>query len=157
MTKVRPPLSIENTLFKVFGALEIEHASEVTGRTPHYLRNLADPAKREKLTVVDQIKLDLAWRQKGRPGAPLYEQIGRIMKAADAEIFSDSDAIGDIARRVIKEGSEAHLALFAASRPAATEAELLSALREVEESTSVSQQALAVIKSVIAHKVAQPP
>lgn len=157
MTKVRPPLSIENTLFKIFGALEIEHASEVTGRSPHYLRNLADPAKREKLTVVDQIKLDLAWRQKGRAGAPLYEQIGRILKAADAEIFSDSDAIGDIAARVIREGSEAHIALFSISRPGASDAQLLHALREVEESASVSQEALAVIKSVLEHRLPQPP
>jgi len=157
MTKLRPPLSIENTLFKIFGALEIEHAAEVTGRKVHYLRHLTDPTKRENLTVLDQIKLDLAWRQKGRAGAPLYEQIGRILKAADAEIFSDSDAIGEVAKRVILEGSQAHLALFGASRPGASEAELLNALREVEESASVSQEALAVIKSVIEHRVAQPP
>jgi len=157
MTKVRPPLSIENTLFKIFGALEIENAAAATGRTTHYLRNLADPAKREKLTVVDQIKLDLAWRQKGRAGAPLYEQVGRIMKAADAEIFSDSDAIGEIAKRVIREGSEAHIALFSVSRPGATDAQLLNAMREVEESASVSQEALAIIKSVIDQRVSQPP
>ena len=71
MTKVRPPVSIENTLYRVLGELGIDKAAEVTGRTKDYLRALSDHDKREQLTVRDLISLDLACRANADPNYPL--------------------------------------------------------------------------------------
>ncbi len=159
MTKVRPPLSIENALYKVLGALGIEAACEATERKAAYLRNLSDPDKREQLTVADAIKLDLAHRQKGYGDAPIYETIGLIMKAADAELFSDSAAIGRVALDVIREGGQAHAALVQASFPGATPRDYDETLRELEESAAVIAKAITLVACIRSNQTApsQPP
>ena len=158
MTKARPPLSIENALHKVIGELSIEYAAEVTGRQAHYLRALTDPDKeREQLTVRDMIKLDLAHREAGLVGAPLFETVARILKAADAEIFSDAHQLAKIAARVIREGGDAHVALFSASRPGVTDKQLQSTLRELEESHAETATAIAAVSSILQNRHAQPP
>ena len=157
MTKLRPPLSIENALMKVLGSITIEVAANVTGRKEHYLRDLTDPDKRAQLTVIDAIKLDLAHRLAGQPGAPLYETIGLILRSTDAEIFSDAVQLGNVAVRVIREGGEAHAALCAASRPGASLAQLQDTLREIEESIGEHAKAVAHLQAMIQHRTQQPP
>lgn len=163
MTKVRPPLTIDNALYKVLGRIGIEAACEITSRKAAYLRNLSDPAKRETLTVVDAIKLDLAHRQTGAGGAPIYETIGLILQAANAELFSDARAIGRVAIDVIREGGQAHAALVHASFPGATPRDLDETLRELEENAAEVAKAITLIAGIRAgHRAAirasqQPP
>ncbi|WP_242140842.1 hypothetical protein [Sphingomonas sp. TREG-RG-20F-R18-01] len=150
MTKLRTPLSIENALYKVLGRIGIEAACDSTGRKAAYLRNLSDPDKREQLTVADAIKLDLAHRQSGAGGAPIYETIGLLLQATDAELFSDSRAIGRVAMEVIKEGGEAHVALVNASFPGASPQDFTETLRELEENAAALSKAIALIRCISA-------
>ena len=156
MTKVRAPISIENALFKVLGQLGIEACCEVTARKAHYLRALADPDKREQLTVTDAIKLDLAHIHSGGGGAPIFETIALIIKAAHGELFSDAQAIGVQAQRVIREGGEAHVALFEAAQPAASEAALRESLRQLEESHTETASCIALVAGILASR-GRPP
>lgn len=157
MTKTRAPVSIENALFKVLGQLGIEECCEVTARKAHYLRALADPDKREQLTVTDAIKLDLAHLRSGGGGAPIYETIALIIKAAHGELFRDAETIARQAQAVIREGGDAHVALFEAAQPSASDATLRNSLRELEESHIETGKAIALVGGILAARAAQPP
>lgn len=157
MTKTRSPLSIENALMKALGTLEIEHAAEVTGRKPHYLRALTDPDKREQLTVLDMIKLDVAHMRTPTGGAPLFDTVSIIMRAVRAEIYADAIALGVAAVDVIREGGQAHAALCKVSQPNATDRELRGALRELEESQLETAKAIALLAGMIGEREHPPP
>lgn len=156
MTLLREPLSIENALFKTFGELTLERCAELTGRKPHYLRAIADPAKRERLTVIDLIKLDSATIRAGR-GAPLFETAGLILKAVQAEIFSDELAIGDVAAEVLKEHADVHLAFFRAVRPGSTTRDLQELLRQAEEANRADQLAITTVRNILERRAQAPP
>lgn len=157
MTKLRDPLTIEDALDRAIGDMTIAVASDATGRKPAYLRALSDPDKREQLTVIDAIKLDVAHHEAGGAGAPIYETIGRILKATCATYFSDAAAIGRILPDVIREGAEANIALFAATAPSASDRQLRETLRELQESHSKTGEAIALVLGVIANREAVPP
>lgn len=156
MTKRRAPVTIDDALYRVLGTLSVEHCASVTGRKPHYLRALADPDKREQLTVLDLVKLDSENIRLGN-GAPLFETVGHILKSVQAEIFADQLAIGDIAAELLKEHADAHQALFASVRPGATRVEFERALRELVEAEQISQRAIVVLRAAIDRLSAEPP
>lgn len=146
MTKLRPPLTIENALFRVLGTIGLERAAEVTGRGADYLRSVSDPDNRYRLTIADALTLDLEHVATGGAGFPIYETYGLLLEAARAERFSDAAAIARRAIRVIKEGGEAHAALVAASQPGATDADRAAALRELEEAACELTAAMALLR-----------
>ena len=111
MTKLRQPLTVEDALYKVLGALTMSGAVEATGRTAGYLRMLSDPDQRAQLTVIDMIKLDVAHMRAGFPGMPIFEAVATILHAAQPELFSNAYAISRVTCDVVKEGGDAHVAL----------------------------------------------
>jgi len=117
MSKRRAPLTIENVLLKVLGDLTPERCARTTEREASYLRDASDPDKAQQLTVRDMIKLDI-------------EHLGYNGRAPFAEIYTDAVAIGDVLAEVLREDSDAHLALLRASRPDATDQDLIDAVRE---------------------------
>lgn len=157
MTKLRPPLTVEDAINRVIGDMTIDAAAAATGRSPHYLRALSDPDKREQLTVVDLIKLDTAHSEAGGAGAPLYETVGRILKATTATYFSDASAIAAILPEVLREDADAHIALAAAMLPGASDRQLLDTLRELEESHIKTGEALVIVRGAIANRATKPP
>jgi hypothetical protein len=158
MTKLRPPVSIENTLYRVLGELGIERAAEVTGRDPHYLRALSDPDKRESLTVRDLVALDLACRAAGDATFPLYETVGLILVAAGAERFAAAATIGEHARELSREHGEAAAALFDAVLHPGDVRRLETALREAEEAHCASTDTIAVLTDQLARaRRPEPP
>lgn len=156
MTKLRQPLTVEDALDKVIGALTMAGAVEATGRTAGYLRMLSDPDQRAQLTVIDMIKLDTAHMRAGLPGMPIFETVATILHAAQPELFSNAYAISRVTVDVVKEGSDAHVALIEASLPGADSRTLKKALKETVESIEANNRAVAVIQSLIAHEQ-QPP
>lgn len=157
MTKLREPVTLENTLFLVLGRLTIERAAEVVGCSTHHLRALSDPDKRERLTIDDAIKLDLAHRADAGEGYPLFETYGRLLDAASAERFADADALGRLTVKVAREAGEATAALVAATRPNATVQDLEHALRELEGSDEVTDAAIAHVREMIRRARDGPP
>ena len=96
MTKLRDPVTIENTLLMLLGTISIERAAEVTGRATGYVRNLSNPDTRERLALEDAISLDLEWRAQGNEGYPLLETYDRILHSNAADRFADATALATI-------------------------------------------------------------
>ncbi len=157
MTLPRETMTIENTLMRVLGTLQIEHAADVTGRKMHYLYAIANPNKREQLTVLDMIKLDVAHMRTPTGGAPLSETVNIIIGAVRAEIYADAIALAAAAVDVIREGGQAHAALCKVSQPNATDRELRGALRELEESQLEHAKAIALLAGMIGERERPPP
>lgn len=148
MTKVREPVTMENTLFRVLGKLTIERAAEVTGRSESYLRALTDPDKREQLTVRDLSALDLECAAAGDASNPLYTTLGLLMDADRAERFADAAAIGRHAVDTAREGSEAVVALFEAALDPGNQPKLDRALRESEDIVRTATGAVATLRQL---------
>lgn len=154
MTKLRP--LIEDVLLKVLGDLTPARCEAVTGRSGSYLRDASDPDKAQQLCVRDALALDTAHLAYDGT-APLFAAMGALLAQARAEIYADAVAITEAAREVIREDGEAHLALFIAAQPNATDAQLLEARREVEQSSAAHANALATLCSALEHRQHQPP
>jgi hypothetical protein len=138
MTKLREPVTIENTLYTVLGSITIERAAEVTGRAVSYLRSLTDPDKRERLTIEDAIALDLEYRAQGKQGYPLLGTYIRIIEAAQHDKFAEEHAFGQLACDYVRESGQASAALVAAMLPGASLHVLETALRELEDADSAA-------------------
>ena len=156
MTKQRPPVSIENTLYRVLGDIGIDRAAEVTGREQSYLRGLSDQDRREQLTVRDMLTLDIACREAGDPTFPFYETIGLLLKEASAERFADAAAIGRHAQVTARESGEALAAIMAAAIAAGSDPRAIDhALRETEEAYGAFGDVIATLRAQKAK--AEPP
>ncbi len=149
MTKLREPVTIENTLNLLLGTITVERAVEVTGRAAGYIRALSNPTTRERLALEDAIKLDLEWRAQGNDGYPLFETFDRILQSEACERFADATAVGRLACLVAKESGDATAALVAASLPGAGVEEWSKALRELEEADQANAPAMATLTELI--------
>jgi hypothetical protein len=149
MTKLRDPVTVENTLLMVMGTITVERAAEVTDRSPGYIRALSNPDTRERLAFEDAIKLDVEWRAQGQEGYPLLETYERILQSQAETRFASAAAIGRLACIVAKEAGEATAALVEASMPGATRATWKAALRELEEADQANGPAMALLRELI--------
>lgn len=146
MTKVRPPLTVENALFAVLGKISAERAAEVTNRDLHYVLSLSNPDNRFRLTVDDAIALDLEHIAQGHEGAPIYELYGRRLDVAAAGRFADVSALAKLSLKLLKEGGEAQAALIASLFPGAGTIENRAALKELEDLDAIVDQAIALVR-----------
>lgn len=148
MTKQRPPLSIENALFQVLGRIGIDEAARLTSRSTDYLRSLSDPENRYRLTCEDALTLDDA-HQALTGERPIYETMGLMIEARNATRFADVAALRRKAVSVVLEAGQAHAALVAATCDGAGEKDLLTFIREAEESVSETTGAIAAAKAML--------
>ncbi|MCP3729284.1 hypothetical protein M9978_02485 [Sphingomonas sp. MG17] len=155
MTKARPPLSIENALYKVLGRIGIERAAEVTSRGADYLRSLSDPDNRYRLTCQDMLALDDE-HQVLTGERPLYETLGLMIDARNAARFSDRAELRRLTVPVLKEAGEAHAALAAATCDGAGAVELRNFVREAEQSVAKITQAIGAAQAMLEAQQ-QPP
>jgi len=146
MTKVRTPLSIENTLRVVLGELTIEVAAEITSRGTAYLNQCTDEDRREQLNVRDLELLDLEHHARFGRGFPLYQALGRRLDTARSERFADAAANGRNAALLAKESGEAIAALCQAAFAAGDEDALRHALAEMEQAHTASTTAIADLR-----------
>ncbi|MDF0489181.1 hypothetical protein PX554_13655 [Sphingomonas sp. H39-1-10] len=154
MTKARP--IFEDALLRVLGDLTPARCALITGRAEAYLREASDPDRPQRLTVHDMHKLDV--EHLAFDGTtPLFAAYGALIAQARAEIYADAVAIGRATKGVLKEDGEAHLALFIASQPDATDHDLRAALRETEESIAAQSQAVQAVRVALQKRHPQPP
>lgn len=149
MTKLRDPVTVENTLNLLLGTITIERAAEVTERSAGYLRALSNPDTRERLAFEDAIKLDLEWRAQGNEGYPLFETFDRLLTTTAVGRFANAAAIGRLTCLVAKEAGEATAALIEASLPGAGAAEWKAALRELEEADQANGPAMSLLRELL--------
>ncbi|RZF64500.1 hypothetical protein EWE75_10000 [Sphingomonas populi] len=138
------------------GDLTPARCAAITGRAEAYLREASDPDRPQRLTVQDMLKLDV--EHLAFDGTtPLFAAYGALVAQARAEIYVDAVAIGRATKDVLKEDGDAHLALFLASQPDATDQDLRAALRETEESVAAQSQAIHVVRVALEKCHQQPP
>ena len=132
---MRAPLSLDAALARIAGLIpgSWEKMGELTARKERTVRNWGDPDTSEKIPIDCAIALDLAYREAGGDGAPIFECYAAKLDAAGMTHFADQIALGRHTADVIKEGGDAHAALVRAAQPGATGQDRATALREVEE------------------------
>jgi len=157
MTKLRDPVSIENTLYRVLGRVSIERAAELTGRGEHYLRACTDPDKREILSMRDAEVLDLEYHAATGEGFPLYEAYGRRLDTARADRFADAASLGRLGGLLAKEGGEAVAALIAIGLSNADPVQLRAALTELEQCDEIVDRGVAFIRQLLDQERSGPP
>lgn len=145
MTLPREILTVEEALDRVLAALKMKTATEVTGRKEHYLRALSHPGKREKLTVIDLIKLDTA-HLKIDGTTPIFETVGTILKAIQADMFADEAHLATMSLTMLRENSEAEIAVLEATRPDADRAAWANAEQQLAEALPVMTRILAFVR-----------
>lgn len=143
LTKRRPPVSVDAALARIAGQLEHGWADMAcaTSRTEGIVRAWGDPARREKIPVEDAIMLDLAYRDAGGEGAPIFEAYGAQLDIEGGEWFADQIALGRYAAELVRECGEAEIAVILAAQPGSTSAQRSEARREVEQAIALLTRA----------------
>jgi hypothetical protein len=154
MTVARP--LFEEALLKLMGQLTAARCSEIIGRPEGFLHDASNPNRPHQLMVRDMIALDKAHLEYDGT-APLFAALGAIIAEARAAIYKDAVAIRDATHAVLKEDGEAHVALFAACEPSATDQELLEALREARQAVAAQTSAIEVLLVALKHRGRLPP
>jgi hypothetical protein len=155
MTKHRPPLSFDAALARVVGQLPggYDDAAARTGRSISLVRAWGDPDRREKISIDDALVLDLAFGECGGFGSPFFEAFAAQRDLAAAHRFALPQALGQLLPEVLKENSEAEIALTLASRPGVDDAHLRHTVNEADEAIAKWQQ----VRSAIVHHQTGPP
>lgn len=156
MTLLRETLTVEEALDRVLAALTMKTATEVTGRKEHYLRALSHPRKRAKLTVIDLMKLDTAHLQIDGT-TPIFETVGTILKAAQAEMFADEAHLSELSMTMLRENSDAEIAVIEATRPNADRATWDNAEKQLAEAIPIMTRILAFVRKKGASRATGPP
>lgn len=155
MTKHRPPLSIDAGLARIIGQLPggYAEASALTQRSESLVRKWGDPDCREKISVDDAIVLDLAYQQAGGIGSPIFEAYSVLLDMRKAERFALPIALSRVLPEVMKENSEAEIALANAAQHGANDANYRDTLREADEAIAKWQQ----VRTLLVQHQTGPP
>jgi hypothetical protein len=145
VTKLRAPMSVEEALDRVLGKLTFSRAAEVTSRQASYLRKLSDPDCREQLTVKDLILLDVEHIAIDGT-APIFETVGQILKSVHGYVFSDEAELRLLAVGLMRENTQAEVALIEATAPGAPAAAWDRAEREVADVQPFIARILAFVR-----------
>jgi hypothetical protein len=147
VTKLCPPLTVHAALKRISRQVPCGYAgmAKLTARSEGMVRAWGDDARREKVPVEDAITLDLAFQASGGKGAPLHEFYTLQLELAAANRSDDQKALTQTLACVIKEVSDAQIAILHASRADATPNDMRDAQREIEEAISSLRNPLAII------------
>ena len=111
MTKLRAPLTIDAALARIAGQIPggwNAMAKALSDRkSASLVRAWGDPDRREKIPLADALELDLAYRDAGGDGAPLYETYGYLLDAAGTFRFASEIALGRLAEEDLPDASAA--------------------------------------------------
>lgn len=156
MTLRRETLTVEEALDRVLAALTMKTATEATGRKEHYLRALSHPRKREKLTVIDLIRLDTAHLLVDGT-TPIFETVGTILKAAQAGMFADEAHLSAMSMTMLRENSEAEIAVFGCTQPNADPDSWRNAKKQLADAIPIMTRILAFVRKKGASRATGPP
>ncbi len=156
MTVTRDPMTVEEALDRVIGSLTMRGAVEATGRQEHYLRALSHPRKREKLTVIDLLKLDIAHLHKDGT-TPIFDTVATILRSTQAEMFADEAQLAALSITMLRENSEAEIAVIEATRPDASPGAWDRAEKELSEALPMMTRVLAFVRRKRESRATGPP
>ena len=106
MTKLRHPLTPYRALSRIADLIGWDGCAAVTGKSEWTMRKYADPDAERDLSLLDAMRLDIAFRRQGGAGAPLFEAYSARL---DLELLEADDTAQLIAavRNAAREGGEA--------------------------------------------------
>lgn len=147
MTKQRQPLSTEEALHEIYGALGMETARAVTGKSDSLLRAWADPDREHRLPFPEALALDRACIAGGHGRAPLltvYQAAIAQQRAHSHVPQSPADHMCELTQRLGDVAGELRAAVSVTGDGGAevTDRERGAILAEVEE----MEAALAALK-----------
>lgn len=156
MTKRRRPLSIHRAIERVAKLLPdgYAEAAEAAECSESMARAWGDPDRREEIPVARAIRLDLAYRQAGGEGAPIFEAYAAQLEAAGVCLLADALALGRHAATVIHECGEAGAAIVTAAQPGSGPADRDAAVREIEQAIAALHRSRAMLSG--SHSAANP-
>lgn len=146
MTKRRAPLTFDNALANIAGKIGWAEMAKVVDQSERTVRDWGDPDTGRGCPIAAALKLDLAYQAAGGIGAPMHETYSLMLEDAHAERFADKVALALRTSAVIREVGEAGEALVLAALPGSTDADLATALREVEEGISALRATVPFLK-----------
>lgn len=154
VTKLRPPLSIEQALCDVIDVIGMDRAAKVTNRSHFYLRRLSDPDRRAKLTCEDALLLD-AEHDATVGGRPIHDVMKAKLDAQRAHITFDQQALLAATIECVRENGDATAALIAATAdPSPTT--LRAALRGLVQSVQAKNRITTILRQMIRRQPQAP-
>ena len=133
MTKLRPPVSVEDALDRVVGRIGLAQAAQVVEKQQGTLRKWSDPDKPNEITLSAAFKLDAAYLASGGGCAPFLTIYEALLEGATERVCADAERVAKLAAEAAKETGQAMAAQFLASRPGASRADRLIAARETQD------------------------
>lgn len=151
MTKLRPPLSIEDALDRVAGVVRWERIAELAGREARTVRRWGDPdelpAAADAISLGLARKLDAAYRGAGGEGSPLLQCLALQLDLEIAAETADDRALGRLTGAVAKEAGEAVAAAIAAAAPGSCHRTRANAELQLQECSAAITNALAALRA----------
>jgi hypothetical protein len=161
MTKHRPPLSFDAALARIVGQLPggYEDAAKVANRAVSTIRNWGIPDRDEVVPIDCALALDVAYRGAGGIGAPFLEAFTAQLEKALSNRFAGADELLLLLPEVLRENSEAEVAIVTAAKAQAGSRDYRETLREIDEAMGRFQQARQLVQSLLTQEqhVTAPP
>ncbi|KQN37029.1 hypothetical protein ASG37_05045 [Sphingomonas sp. Leaf407] len=148
MTKARDPLSVEQALDDVVGAIGEDNAIAATGRPKGYFKRASDPDSRELLSCADAIELDAA-HDRMIGGRPITAMMRRKISARCKDSRLGAEQLLGATIESMRESSEAHAALIEATCPDATPAVWRKAMREHLQALGAQARLTPVLRAML--------
>lgn len=135
MTKLRPPLTVEDALVRIANQVPtgFDAMGTVCGVTGGLVRAWGDPDRRERMPVDAIIPLDILYAEHGGVGSPLFELLEYQRDEARAGRFAEERELAVATVEIVREASDAVAALIEASQPGAGPEAKRKARKEVAE------------------------
>ena len=149
MTKLRPPLSVEQALTRIAGQVpgDWQAMAAVVGKAERTVRNWGDPDTPEDISIRAAIALDLEYQRCGGVGAPINDVYALLLKTGRAEVFACQAKLTAATIVEIVESAEAIAAQLAAAQPGADQAAYDHAVRQKEEDIAAAQHSLTLLRA----------
>lgn len=149
MTKLRPPLSIEQALVRIAGQIpgDWNAMAAVTGKAERTVRNWSDPDTPDDISMRAAILLDLEFQKCGGIGAPINDVYALLLKTGQQDKFACQAELAAATIAEVKESADAIAAQIAAAQPGATRSDIDRAIREKEEDIAAATRSLALLRA----------
>lgn len=134
MTKLRGPATFEQALVRIAGRIGYDGCAAAVGLGERQVRNWSDPDHGSHPTIVQALKLDIAYRLAGGGEAPMLASFARQLDIlVDHLTPSDAAEIAAAGARAAREAGQAMGAIVLASQPGATPQAMAHAAHEIED------------------------
>ncbi|WP_313800957.1 hypothetical protein [Sphingobium sp.] len=139
MTKERRPLTPYRALARIADLLGWDGCAEVIGKSEWSVRKFSDPDAGRSISLHDAIRLDVAYRNAGGVGAPLFECYAGRLDILGATDNAQLACLLDVSGKAAKEAGEAVAAALSAAANSHDPAARMKAITEIEEGIAAFQ------------------